>query len=97
MRAELQSELNIANTPGTSPEEQKAAMQKAAEIRQQIETATDEAIKGRRSGGDNKADASGSQASSGETAYGPDGKPMRYKGTGPRSDPKNWEEVSGGQ
>lgn len=99
LRAELQSELNIANAPGTSPEDQKAAMQKAAEIRQQIENATDDAIKGRRAGSDkaDTASAAPGPANAGGAVYGPDGKRMRYKETGDRKDPKNWEEVSGGQ
>lgn len=96
LRAELTSELNIANAPGTSPEEQKAAMQKAAEIRQQIETATDEAIKGRRSGGD-KADASNGDSGKAKTAYNAEGKQVTWNGKEPYNDPKNWTEGSGGQ
>lgn len=101
---ELKSELAIVNTPGTSPEEQKAALAKASEIRQQLQDATDAAIKGRRSGGANGDQVGGMkggeakpEAAAGgvDVAYGPDGKPMKYKGTGDRSDPANWAPDGG--
>jgi hypothetical protein len=53
LKNELASELSIANGINTTPEEQKAAMAKAAEIRQQMEQGFDEAIKARRSAGAN--------------------------------------------
>jgi len=98
---ELKSELQIAMAPGTSADEQKAAMAKAADIRQQLQDATDEAIKARRSGGasgDQVGGAKGGEETApssgdGDTAYGPGGQKMKYKGAGDRSDPKNWEPV----
>lgn len=101
LRSELQSELNIAMAPGTPPEEQKAAMQKAAEIRTQLQDATDQAIKARRAGpanGDQVGKPPASEGGGGsDVMYTPDGQAMKYKGTGDRSDPANWEPASGGQ
>lgn len=112
LNQELKSELNYAMAPGTPAEEQKAAMQKAAEIRQQIEASTNEAIKARRSGGASGDQVGGAPApdkatpdkSGGDTfgkpkpvKYKPDGTKMVYKGTGDQSDPANWEEDGGGQ
>lgn len=53
LKGELASELQIANGMNTTPEEQKAALAKAAEIRQQMEQATSEAVQAHRSGGAN--------------------------------------------
>lgn len=103
LKGELASELQIASSPGTAPEEQKAALAKAAEIRQQMEQATDAAVKAHRSGGANGDQVGGSAGAeksatpaAADTAYGPDGAKMKYKGTGDRSDPANWAPDNGG-
>jgi len=102
LKGELASELSIANGINTSPEEQKAALAKAAEIRQQMEQATNDAVKAHRSGGasgDQVGGISGAEKSAPpapNVAYGPDGKRMKYKGTGDRSDPANWAPDNGG-
>jgi hypothetical protein len=100
LRAQLQSELNILNSPGTSPADQKAASEEVARIRQQLDDAISEAIKARRSGGasgDQVGGIPGAEKSAPpDVAYGPDGKKVKYKGTGDRSDPANWAPDNGG-
>lgn len=103
LKGELASELQIASSPGTAPEEQKAALAKAAEIRQQMEQAVDSAVKAHRSGGANGdqvggsagAEKSATPAGGPQYKYRPDGVRMKYKGTGDQSDPANWEEAGG--
>lgn len=94
LKAELSSELNIASAPGTPPEEQKAAQAKATEIRQQLEDATNEAVKARRTGpanGDQVGGAKGPQKAAPEVVQGKpvhevgevrefNGKPYHYTG-----------------
>jgi hypothetical protein len=100
LRTQLQAELNILNSPGTSPADQKAASEEVARIRQQLDDAISEAIKARRSGGasgDQVGGIPGAEKSAPpDVAYGPDGKKVKYKGTGDRSDPANWAPDNGG-
>jgi len=111
LNQELNAELKIATAPGADPAEAKAAMAKVQEIRQQLEDATNEAIKGRRGGGKaaegGATDSGGAAAKPGDASaqpqgekgimYTPDGKKMKFKGTGDYNDPANWDDVSGGQ
>jgi hypothetical protein len=103
LRTQLQAELNIINSPGTSPADQKAAAEEVARIRQQLDDATSEAIKARRSGGASGdqvggipgAEKSAPAAGAPVYKYRPDGVRMKYKGSGDQSDPANWEEARG--
>lgn len=90
-KAELQQQLNIINSPGTDPEDQKAASAKVKELNQQLQEDTDAAITARRSGG--KASEQPGPSNAGGVVYGPNGEKMRYKGTGDRKDPASYEAV----
>jgi hypothetical protein len=100
LRTELQAELNILNSPGTSPEDQRAAAAEVGRLRQQLDDATKAVIRARASGGasgDQVGGIPGAEKSAPpDVAYGPDGKKVKYKGTGDRSDPANWAPDNGG-